>query len=404
MSGMAKATVAAILLSVAVALQSATAQVPGPQAVPAPGAVARMSPADIEALVAPVALYPDDLLAVLLRATAAPVQIVQAARFLDKTAQDKTLQPSPHWIEPVRVLLNYPEVLRRLNDGLDWTQTVGALMQTQQADVLAAVQQFRRKVAAAGNLRSDDKLTVQLDGGAYVIESVNPKIIYVPVYDPAQVLVPRPQPVQTVYVPTPYPAYYEPYPAGAAAAGFYFGALTTAWAFNWRNYDIDEDDIREFQQSRQQSLADRQKSRQDTTAQRQQTRQDSAGQRQQDRQDNRPNRPPGGQGDLRAALGGSSVQGQPPRFGGDSGQRPGIQQNRPPNPGGTINDRPGYQQQRPAGQGVQQRPAQSADAFSYGSGRDAFQASDRGAQSRNFGGGGGGGRQFQGGGGRGGRR
>ena len=404
---MSKTAAAAILLALA-ALPFAIAQVPGPQ--PMSARVAALSPAQLEQLVAPVALYPDELLAVVLRATTQPVQIVQAVRFLDKAAQDKSQQPNPNWIEPVRILLNYPEVLRRLSDGLDWTQAMGAAMQAQQADVLAAVQQFRRKAAAAGNLRSDDKLAVAQDGGAFVIESVNPQVIYVPVYDPITVLVPQPAPVQTVYVPTAYPAYYEPYPPGAAAAGFVAGALTTAWVMNWRDYDIDEDDIREFQQSRQQSLADRQNSRQDAASQRQQARQDAAGQRQQARQDNLPGRQPSqqparlgqGQTDLRAALGGERPAQQMPRFGGDAAGGSGFQPQRQFDFGGRVGERPGYPAQRQFGQGFD-RPAR-ADAFDYGSGRGAFQASDRGFQSRNPGAGSQ--RQFGGGrgGGRGGRR
>ncbi len=391
MSGMVRAITGAILLSAAVALQSATAQVPGPQAAPARAAAA-IPMAEIERLVARVALYPDELLAVMLRAATQPVQIVQAARFLDRVAKDKSAQPNPAWIEPVRILAAYPDVLRRMNDDLDWTERLGEAVQSQQADVLAAIQQFRHKAATAGNLNSDGKLTVVEDRGAYVIESVDPKVIYVPVYDPALVLVPQPAPVPAVYVPTPYPAYYQPYPA---AAGFVAGALTTAWVMDWNNYNIDEDDIREFQQSRQQS-------RQDSAAQRQQTRQDSTAQRQQTRQDARPDRPPaqqqalggGGQQDLRAVLGGDRPAQMPAAAGAGAGVRPGLQ------PQGGINwgggERPGYQPQRQPGQGFEQRPGQSPDAFSYGSRRDTFQASDRGAQSRNFGGGGG--RQFQGGG------
>jgi hypothetical protein len=386
MPGMTRAILAAFALAAMAALPGAMGQVAGPQTAP------RAAPADLEKLVAPVALYPDDLLAVVLRAATQPVQIVQAVRFLDKYARDKTLKPNPAWIEPVSILLNYPDVLRRMNDDLDWTEALGEAVQERQGEVLAAVQQFRRKAAAAGNLRSDDKLAVAQENGAYVIASVNPQVIYVPVYDPVAVLVAQPAPPQTVYVPTPYPAYYEPYPAGAAAAGFFFGAATTAWAMNWYDYDIDEDDIREFQQSRQQSLSERQQSRQEAAQQRQQTRQESAQQRQQGRQEAYQGRQPaqqplgsgGGQQDLRAVLGGERPSQLPAGAGqwGGAGAPGGYQ---PRQDRGGFQDRPGYEQ-RPAGRDFERRQPQSMDAFSYGSGRGTFQASERGAHSRNVGG------------------
>jgi hypothetical protein len=405
MSGATKAAAAAILLVILAQLPGAVAQAPGQQALAQGG---------LEKLVAPVALYPDDLLAVVLRAATQPVQVVQAARFLDRYAKDKNLKPNPAWIEPVSILLNYPAVLRKMNDDLDWTEQLGEAVQARQDEVLAAIQHFRRRAAAAGNLRSDDKLAVTQQGGAYMIESVNPQVIYVPVYDPVAVLIPQPAPPPPVYVPTPYPAYYEPYPAGAAAAGFFFGAATTAWALNWHDYDIDEDDVREFQQSRQQSLSERQQSRQEAAQQRQQTRQESAGQRQQARQEARqPTAQPlgsgAGQQDLRAVLGGERPSQMP--AGGRAAAPGGGQWGGPGAPGGYqprqewggFQERPGYQPQRQPGQDFQRRAPQTMDAFSYGSGREAHQAGNRGAQSRNVGGGG---RQFSGGGrgGRGGRR
>jgi hypothetical protein len=428
--------------------QGAIGQVPGPAPAAQPAAYATGQ--TLETLVAPVALYPDDLLVVVLQAATQPVQIVQAGRFLDKYAKDKSLQPNPAWSDPVKILVNYPDVLRKMNDDLDWTEQLGEAMLAQQGDVLAAVQQFRRRAAAAGNLRSDDKLAVAQDGPSYVIESVNPQVIPVPVYDPAVVVVPQPAPVQPVYVPTPYPAYYAP--AAAAATGFFFGALTTAWVMDWNRYGIDEDDMKDFQQSRQQSLDQRQQSRQDSASQRQQTRQDTSTQRQQTRQDTTTQRQQGrqdtrterqqpqpsprqagAQQDLGAVLSGERPGQRPgqgagqgaaqrPAQGGayQPGQRPaqglgaggGMQPSqRPAQAGYQPAQRPGYDSgmrdragQMPAGGGAYagQRPSASGGSFNYGSGRSAVQASDRGAQSRSYSGGGGGARAGGGGGGRGG--
>jgi len=410
------------------------AQVPGPYAAQQAPAGAAMD--SLETLVGPIALYPDELLAVVLQAATEPIQVVQAARFLERYAKDKNLQPSPQWIEPVKILVNYPEVLQKLNGDLDWTERLGEAVRSQQADVLAAVQQFRRRVATAGNLKSDDKLTVYQDGAVYVIESAIPQQIPVPVYDPLVVVVPQPAPPAPVYVPTPYPAYYDPYPAYAAAAtGFFFGALTTAWAMDWYRYDIDEDDIREFQQSRQQSLQQRQQQRQDAASQRQQSRQDNMTQRQQGRQDarterqdargdRRPQATPqrqGGQQDLGTILRGGQPA-QRPGQGGLQAQRPGqssgVRPAQQPSRGNwQAGQRPaqgGWQQPRrdyggaarpgqmPSGGGrVATRPSASGGTFNYGSGRSAVQASNRGMQSRSFSGGG---RVGGRGGGRGGRR
>lgn len=396
-------------------------QVPGPAAYAPPPYQAEAP--SLEPLVAPIALYPDELLAVVLRAVTEPLQVVQAGRFLDKLAKDKSLQPNPAWSEPVRILINYPDVLKKLNDDLDWTEQLSQAVRTQQGDVLAAVQQFRRRVAAAGNLVSDDKLTVAQDsGGVYVIESANPQVIYVPVYDPAVVVVPHPTPPQPVYVPTPYPAYYDPYPAAAAAAtGFFFGALTTAWAMDWYRYDIDEDDIRDFQEYRQQSITQRQQTRQQAAQQRQQQRQANTDQRQQQRQDNRtqrqenrqdglrPGQHGGGQQDLGSILSGRQP-GQSPGQGGIGqggigqgglGQGGGARPSQLPSQGNRFQgggnfqggggfDRGSYQRpgQLPRGGGA--RPAQlpsGGGAFNYGSGRNAVQNSNRGMQSRSYNGG-----------------
>jgi hypothetical protein len=394
MPGIRKAAVAVLAILAGAAILPALSQVPGqPPSVQPPAAQrpAAISPAEMERLVARIALYPDELLAVVLRASTAAVQVVQAARYLERAAKDKSLKPNAAWTQPILILVNYPDVLRRMNDDLDWTERLGEAVETQQGDVLSAVQRFRHRVAAAGNLKSDGKVTVVDDHGAYVIESVDPKVIYVPVYDPAVVVIAQPQPAPVVYEPTPYPAYYDPY--ASALFGYMAGALTTAWVMDWHNYDIDEDDIREFQQSRQQSITDRQKQRQDAAQQRQQQRQDARTERQGDRQQQRPagSGGAGQQQDLRAILGGERpAQGALSAGGSRLPAQGGI------NWGG--GERPGYQPQRPPGQGFEGRRDQGG-AFDYGSRRDAFEASDRGARSRNFQGGNfaGGNRSFSGG-------
>jgi hypothetical protein len=114
-----------------------------------------LSTVDLEELVGPIALYPDDLLAIVLPASAYPLQIVDAARFLEALENDASLKPDPEWDDSVVALLNYPEVVELLNDDIDWTWRLGEAVVSQQADVVAAIESFRDRAYAAGNLKSD---------------------------------------------------------------------------------------------------------------------------------------------------------------------------------------------------------------------------------------------------------
>ncbi len=187
----------------------------------------------LEELVGRIALYPDDLVAIILPASTYPLDIVQADRFLQRLKQDKNLKPDERWDESVRNLLNYPEVIDMMSKDLDWTQDLGEAVVGQQADVIKAIQTFRAKAKSAGNLKSDDKQIVVQEKETIQIVPADPSVVYVPQYQPAQVVVYQSAPLPPAYYPTPYPSYYYPYPPGAAfATGFFFGAAT-AWACNW---------------------------------------------------------------------------------------------------------------------------------------------------------------------------
>jgi hypothetical protein len=189
---------------------------------------------DLETLVGPVALYPDALLAIILPASAYPLQIVQAARFLDEVELDSTLEPSSDWDESIVALLNYPDVLRQLNDDIDWTLELGEAVIYQQADVMAAVQRFRDRAMMAGNLKSDERQNVIRDESVIEIQPVDDDVIYVPVYEPATVVQYSAYPVYS-YRPVPYPVYYYPYPDGHAFRSGYFWGLTSAYALGWHS-------------------------------------------------------------------------------------------------------------------------------------------------------------------------
>jgi hypothetical protein len=209
-----------------------------PAAEVAPASAYQVKPeTTLEDLVAPIALYPDDLLAILLPASAYPLDVVQASRFLDRLEKDKSLQPDPAWDESVRNLLNTPEVVDLMAENLDWTIRLGEEVATDQSAVMEAIQEFRRRVDSAGNLESDDRQKVIVEEEAIRIETADPQVIYVPQYSPQVVVVPAPVPVVTYY-PTPYPVYYYPYPPGYHfATGFFFGAAT-AFAFSWGAHAI----------------------------------------------------------------------------------------------------------------------------------------------------------------------
>jgi hypothetical protein len=192
-----------------------------------------LSPDQLQNLVGRVALYPDDLLALVLPASTTPLDIVKAQRFLTKYAADKTLKPDPSLSQPVMNLLTYPDVINLMGDDLDWTETLGQAVTAQQADVLEAIQVFRRKAQAAGNLKSDDKQLVVVKQETVQIVPAKPEVIYVPVYQPATVVVTQPAPAVT-YVPTAYPVYYNPVATAAVAATVgYIAGANTAYGVNW---------------------------------------------------------------------------------------------------------------------------------------------------------------------------
>ena len=192
----------------------------------------QLSSAELQELVGPIALYPDDLLAIVLPASTYPLQLVQAQRFLDDLESDPALQPDESWDDSIVALINYPEALKLLNDDLDWTWQLGEAVVAQQADVIDAVESFRDRAYAAGNLKSDEYQTISEDSGIIEITPVSDDVIYVPYYEPERVVVYQSRPAYHYY-PDPYPVYYYPYPAGYAFNRGYFWGVTTAFTIGW---------------------------------------------------------------------------------------------------------------------------------------------------------------------------
>ncbi len=228
----------AAFVAIAFAGQS-IAQAPAADA----GAPPQMSAEDLDNLVGRIALYPDDLVAIVLPASTNPLQLVQADRFLDKRKADPKLPIDEKWDDSVKALVNYPDIVKMMSGDLDWTSALGEAVVADQGAVLEAIQAFRRRAEAAGNLKSNDKQVVTVEKTVIQIVPANPEVIYVPQYNPTTVVVAG-SPAWG-YWPTPYPVYYYPYPPGAAfATGLIWGAAIGAawngghWNTNWGGGDI----------------------------------------------------------------------------------------------------------------------------------------------------------------------
>jgi len=150
-----------------------------------------LSADDLDALVAPVALYPDALLAQVLVAATWPLEIVKAARWTAENADAAgearaEAAEAERWDPSVAVLAaGFPTVVERMADDLDWTEGLGDAVLTQTDAVMDAVQRQRARAAALGNLDSNDAQTVTLEDDAISIAPANPEVVYVPAYDPA---------------------------------------------------------------------------------------------------------------------------------------------------------------------------------------------------------------------------
>jgi hypothetical protein len=190
---------------------------------------------EIEVLVARIALYPDELIAVITGASLYPLQIIEAARYLDQYAKDKSLKPKESWDGSVISLLNYPEVVKMMSDDLEWTQLLGDAIAYQQKDVLIAIQQLRDEAVAKGAIKTDDKVQVTTENDNVIIKSADPEKIYIPQYPPEMLYEPGYvwEPIR--YYPDPYPYYW--YPGATFFAGAVTGAIWAA-AVDWDDWDV----------------------------------------------------------------------------------------------------------------------------------------------------------------------
>jgi Protein of unknown function (DUF3300) len=206
--------------------------------------------AELDQLVAPIALYPDALLAQVLMASTYPLEVVQADRFAKTNAKlegDKldAALAKQDWDDSVKSLVATPTVLTMMNDDLDWTQKLGDAVLAQQPDVMDAIQRLRAKAEANGKLETTKEQTVtvtkEADKEVIVIEPASPETVYVPYYEPAVVYGTWPYP--------DYPAYYFPPPpgyivGGALASGIAWGAGFAIGNAIWDGFDWGRGNIR----------------------------------------------------------------------------------------------------------------------------------------------------------------
>ena len=213
-------------------------------------------PADqLDSLVAPIALYPDPMLAQVLAASTYPLEIMQLQQWLEKnpSLKDKALADAvmkQPWDPSVQALAGLPEVVKRLAADVQWTADLGNAFLAQQSDVMDAVQRMRKKAHDKGTLTSGEQVKVETQviekKEVIVIQQSNPQVVYVPSYNPVVVWGP---PIYPYY---PYPPIYYPppsyYAAGVAVAfgagiamGAFWGGGGWGYHAGWGGNDIDID-------------------------------------------------------------------------------------------------------------------------------------------------------------------
>jgi hypothetical protein len=228
------------LLALALSASTLFSQVPVPVDTGEPIPV--LSANELDGLVAPIALYPDPLISQILVASTYPLQIVEAYQWLQRNpglsgpALTQAAQEQ-NWDPSIQALVVFPDVLRRLNEDVNWTTNLGSAFMNQQADVMSAVQRMRLSAEQSGRLYSTPQQQVinTTNAGQPIVEIVpaNPEVIYVPAYDPAWVWGPA------VYY--RYPRWYYP-PAHSGiffnvgiSIGGYFGHGWGGWGgWGWR--------------------------------------------------------------------------------------------------------------------------------------------------------------------------
>jgi len=198
----------------------------------------------LQQLVAPVALYPDSLVAQILAASTFPEQVVEADRWVqahpdlkgDALAQAVDQQP---WDPSVKALAAFPSVLGNMDKNLSWTSSLGDAYYNQEQDVMDAVQGMRQRAGDAGNLKTTPEQTVTSQGSTIIVQPADPEVVYVPAYDP-WIVYGGPIVAWPGWYPYPGIWYGGPYLSFGAGFGIgFFGGYGWGWGrwgFDWHNH------------------------------------------------------------------------------------------------------------------------------------------------------------------------
>src|SRR5712664_2524429 len=230
-------TLSAMVVAVAIVPGDMLLSTPSPLPSQSSAQAPKIPPDQLDSLAAPIALYPDPMLAQTRAAPTYPLELIQLQQWLAKNPglKDQALADAvmkQPWDPSIQALAALPEVVKRLADDIQWTTDLGNAFLAQQSDVMDAVQRMRKKAQDTGNLKSSEQQKVETkvieSKSVIVVEQANPQVVYVPSYDPVVVYGPA------VY---PYPPIYYP-PAGYYAAGMAisFGlgiAMGAAWGGGW---------------------------------------------------------------------------------------------------------------------------------------------------------------------------
>jgi hypothetical protein len=229
--------IAATLLFAALSVSAAAADAPAQT-------YAQQTPEQLQQLVAPIALYPDALVAQVLAASTFPDQIVLADRWAQANPQLKdealahALDQQP-WDPSIKAIAAFPSVLGNMDKNLSWTSSLGDAYYNQQQDVMSAVQVMRQRAQTAGNLKTTPQQTVQAEDSTIVIQPADPNVIYVPAYDP---WVAYGDPVLAWPGWYPYPGIWYDGPFLSFGLGFgigFYGGYGWGWGhwgFDWHNH------------------------------------------------------------------------------------------------------------------------------------------------------------------------
>jgi len=218
---------------------------------------AQQTPEQLQQLVAPIALYPDSLVAQILAASTFPEQVVEADRWVqahpdlkgDALGQAVDQQP---WDPSVKALTAFPSVLGNMDKNLSWTSSLGDAYYNQQQDVMDAVQVMRQRAQEAGNLQTTPQQTVTAQGPTIIIEPAEPDVVYVPAYDPWVVYG---GPIEAWPGWYPYPGIWYGGPYLSFGVGFgigYYGGYGWGWRHwgsDWHNRNVIHDHERYYSRS-----------------------------------------------------------------------------------------------------------------------------------------------------------